>query len=116
MNSGNPSCGSSVSQKLFPQHIDSQHLKCVSKGERSTLFFQASAIFNIKLEMQWGGVWLTRSVVLVLVLVVVVLVVLVLVVVLVIVVLVLLVVFLCLTAGRSTMGVNTGGLLTGMEL
>lgn len=112
MNSGNPSCGSSVSQKLFPQHIDSQHLKCVSKGERSTLFFQASAIFNIKLEMQWGGVWLTRSVVLVLV----VLVVLVLVVVLVIVVLVLLVVFLCLTAGRSTMGVNTGGLLTGMEL
>lgn len=49
------------SQKLFPQHVDSQHLKCVSKDERSTLFFQASAIFNIKLEMQWGGVCLIRS-------------------------------------------------------
>lgn len=94
MNSGSPSCGSSVSQKLFPQHVDSQHLKCVSKGERSTLFFQASAIFNIKLEMQWGGVCLTRSNVVVVVVVV--------------------LVFLYLTAERSTMGVDIGGLLTGM--
>lgn len=81
-------------RNCFPtQHVDSQHLKCVSKGERSTLFFQASAIFNIKLEMQWGGVCLTRSNV---------------------VVVVVFVVFLCLIAGRSTMGVNIGGLLNGM--
>lgn len=57
------------------------------------MFFQASAIFNIKLEMQWGGVCLTRSNVVVVVVVL---------------------VFLYLTAERSTMGVDIGGLLTGM--